>query len=108
MSRQAVIERAEKRPAAGFEVLPGVLAVKDDGDERLCPAGAVAIPAAGFDKAADEVVRRGVGVPAGIGESDQVRQHVIAEGGSHRDAPGADPVRRVEPFRLLDVAAAVA
>ena len=39
---QAAVERAQKRPAAALEMLPGVLAVEDDRDERLSPAGALA------------------------------------------------------------------
>ena len=49
------------------------------------------------------------GGPAGVGEPDQIRQHVIAERARDRRAAGARRrYGRVEPLGLLDVAVAVA
>ena len=64
MVGQPPVQRPQERPAAALEVLPGVLAVEDDRDERLSPAGALAIAPAGLDQPADEVVGRRVGAPS--------------------------------------------
>ena len=40
---EPAVQRAKERPPAALEVLPGVLAVQDDRDERLFPAGPFAI-----------------------------------------------------------------
>ena len=71
--------RAEEGAAASLEVLPGVLAVQDDGDGGFSPAGARRVAAARFDQLSDEVVGGGIGIPAGVGEPDQVGQRVIAK-----------------------------
>ena len=105
---QAAIERAQERAAAAFEVLPGVLAVEDDRDERLSPAGAVAVAPAGLDEPRHEVVGRRFGRPAGVGEADEIRQHVIAERARDPRAAGPHAGRRVEALGLLDVSVAVA
>ena len=106
---QPAVQRAQERPAAALEVLPGVLAVQDDRDERLFPAGRARVAAARLDEPRDEVVGRRLGVPAGVGEADQIRQRVIAERAGDACAAGARRTYgRVEPLRLLDVAVAVA
>ncbi len=74
---QAAVQRAQERPAASGEVFPGVLAVQNDRDHGLSPAGAIAIPRAGIGQVTDEVVGRGLRVPARIDEADQVRQHMV-------------------------------
>ena len=64
MTGQATIERPEERPSAALEVFPGVLAVQDDRDERVSPAGPVPIAAARLDQPGDEIVRGGFRRPA--------------------------------------------
>src|SRR5437773_5058689 len=58
MTGQAPIERPEKRPSTAFEVFPGVLAIQDDRDERLSPAGPLSVAAARPHEAGDGVRRR--------------------------------------------------
>ena len=63
MGLETTIERAQERPALTVVVLPGVLAVQDDEDGGLFPAGARAEAAAAFDQAPHEVVGGEVGGP---------------------------------------------
>ena len=75
MRRELAVERPQKRPAAPFEVLPRVLAVQDDRRSSASspPLDCGEAPA-GVDQAIDEVRRRGLRVPAGVHEADQVGQ----------------------------------
>ena len=43
MARETAVEGAQERAPAAFEVLPGVLTVEDDGDQRFSPAGACSV-----------------------------------------------------------------
>ena len=63
MGGQPSIQRPEKRVAVALEMLPGVLAVQDDGQQGLSPAGGRE-PAAGLGQPADEVVGGGVRRPS--------------------------------------------
>ena len=73
MAGEPPVKRAEERAAAALEMLPGVLAVQDDRDERLSPAGRGRVAPAGLRQPRDEIVGRRVGRPAGIDEPDRDR-----------------------------------
>ena len=106
--RETAIEGAQKRAAAALEMFPGVLPVEDDRDERVLAARAIAVAPAGFHQPVHEIVGGRLGVPARIAEADEIGQGVIAEHGGDRGVPRPDAVRRVQPLRLLHLAAAVA
>ena len=89
MRGEPPVERPQERPSAPFEMLPGVLAVEDDEDDRLSPSARGREPAPRFRQPRDEVVGRRVGRPAGIDEADQIRQRVIAEPARDLHAPPA-------------------
>src|SRR5215468_1981432 len=63
MLGQLAVEGAQKRTAAALEMLPGILAVEDDRDERLFPAGSQAVVTARFRQALQEMTGGGFGVP---------------------------------------------
>ena len=72
------------------------------------PPVRLAVTVAGLDEPQDEVLGRGFRRPPGIGEADQIRQHMIAERARDLCAARADDIRHVQALRLLDVAATVA
>ena len=89
MASERAIQRPQERPALALVVLPGVLAVEDDRNDGFPAAGPRRIPPAAFDQPADEVLGRGLRVPPGVGEPDQIREHVVAE----HAGDSAPPVR---------------
>src|ERR1051326_9104415 len=50
------VQCAKKRTAAPLAMLPGILAVEDDGNDGLSPAGALAEAPAGIDEPVHEVL----------------------------------------------------
>ena len=104
MRREHPVERPQEWAAATLEVLPRVLAVKNDRDRGLFPSGRCRKAPAGLDETVDEVGCGILGVPAGVHEPNQIREGVIAE--ETRDLPraGLDGIRAVQRLRLLDPA----
>src|SRR5258705_7005612 len=98
MRGESLVQRAKERTPATGEMLPGVLAVQDDRDQRVSPAGPLRITPPGLHQPAEEVVGRGIGGPARICKPDQIPQHVITEPARPRPAPGAADVQGVEMF----------
>ena len=65
MGGEPPVKRAQKRPSAPLEVLPGIFAVEDDEDDRLSPPARRREPSPGVGQAGDEVVgRASAGQPA--------------------------------------------
>src|SRR5688572_22271998 len=79
MRGQTPVQGPEEGPAPALEMLPRVLAVQDDGDDRFSPAALGAVTPSGLGKPLDKVRGCCLGIPPGIVEADQVRQRVVAE-----------------------------
>ena len=108
MRGERPVECAQERATAAVEVLPGVLAVEDDGDERYAPVGTLGVATPRFDEPPDEVSGRGLGRPRRVGEADEVGECVIAEHAGDLVLPRPYTVRTVENLRLLQVTIPVA
>jgi len=95
-----VVQGPEERPALTLVVLPGIFAVENDEDRGVFPAGSGAIPVAGIDETPGEIVSGSVRRPRRVGESDEIRERVVAEPARDRGV-AANPIRTVERLRLL-------
>jgi len=105
VSLDAGVETAEEIAAIAGEILPGVLAVENEGNsERAIGMGALADGA----DAAMKVFGGGVGGHAAVNKADEVGEIVVAEqaddvAGGKAEAPG-----RVEALRVIGNAGGVA
>src|SRR6185436_15458288 len=104
MGREARVDGAQERAPLPFEMFPRVFAVEDDEDGRLCSVRASRISAACVGETADEVLRRIVWIPGGVGKADQIRKRVVAEAASDLLALAADAIRAVQRLGIFDVA----
>src|SRR5262249_44044318 len=105
VAHRLLVDRAEERDAAGGVMLPAVLAVEDDRDDR---GRVVAAGLADGQYLAEEVGGRDRAGAALIVEADLVRHRMIAEDDRQLRLPLADLPCPVEPLGIADVTPAVA
>ena len=105
--REPPVQRAQERPSLSLVVLPGVLAVEDDEDGRLSPAGRRLNrrPASTSRRTKSRPPLRR---PGGVREPDQVRERVVAEPAGDVCLVRPNAVRPVQQLRLLDMPVPVA
>ena len=83
IGRDAAVELAQEGPAVLLIVFPGVLAIEDDGNQRV--AAGVQDRAAVGANSSQEVFSRFRGAHARVDEADQVAEEMIAE--DHANGP---------------------
>ena len=97
LAAQFIVEIKEEVPAVVLVILPGVLAVEDDGYQM----GPVGHPAPDPVEPVDEVVDRVLVIPLGIHEAHKVRESTVAKHHGNAFVAFSRTVGFVENFRVL-------
>ncbi len=104
--RAAAVQGAQERDAAAGIVLPAILAVEDDADQR--PARRCWTALADVAQVPHEIVRGRIRLAALVVEADHVAQGVIAEDDAQLVLALAHLVGPIQAVGVADVALAVA
>jgi hypothetical protein len=93
--RNPAIQLAQEGAAVMVVIFPGVLAIQNDGHQRIAARAQDA--RAVFADAAQKIVGGGRGVHLRINEADQVAHEMVAEQHAHGSAALPPLVRPIEP-----------